>query len=226
MIRITSAIIVSFIGAQFTCSAETITFDNKSVDQSESTIVTIDESVQPEKKQPKSPIVIQKTPNPVKSIPTPKEPVYSVININGPQAPRLKFRKDIKKSKVVSNAETIKVVEFWATWCGPCRTTIPHLSKVQERYGKHNVSIVGVTREEESKVSSFVKKMGKKMEYRVALDSSGKVSTAYSSIWRIGTIPHAYVVGHNGKILWHGHPADRKLEMALREAIAFRNRSF
>ena len=226
MIRITSAIMALFIGAQFTCSAETITFDNKSVDQSESTIITIDESVQPDQKQSKSPIVIQKAPNPAKSIRAPKEPVYSVINVNGPQAPKLNFRKDIKKSKIASNAKTIHVVEFWATWCGPCRTTIPHLTKVQERYGKYNVSIVGVTREEESKVSSFVKQMGKKMDYRVALDSSGKVSSAYSNIWRVGTIPHAYVVGHNGKILWHGHPADRKLEMALREAIAFRDRRF
>ncbi len=150
--------------------------------------------------------------------------VYKIINPKGPRAPALTLTKTIQKSPVKSNTKTIQVVEFWATWCGPCRTTIPHLSKVQESYAKQNVSIIGVSREEESKVAPFVKQMGKKMTYGVGVDTSGKTSAAYSKIWKVNSIPHAYVVSHEGRILWHGNPGNvRKFETAIREAIQYRD---
>lgn len=41
------------------------------------------------------------------------------------------------------------VLEFWATWCGPCRQTIPHLSELAHKYKEKNITFVGITDEDE-----------------------------------------------------------------------------
>ena len=91
----------------------------------------------------------------------------------GENAPSLKGVKQWINGDAVEPAsgdgKTIYVVEFWATWCGPCRVTIPHLNKLQEQLKDRNVVIVGVTTEDENTVRPFVNEL--KMGYLVALDT-------------------------------------------------------
>jgi thiol-disulfide isomerase/thioredoxin len=105
----------------------------------------------------------------------------------------------VKGKKVV-------VVEFWATWCGPCRVSIPHLSELQKKFEKRGVVIVGVSDEDSSKVKPFVDEQGDKMDYTVALDRDRKTSAGYMERYGINGIPHAFVVDKEGRIAWHGHP--------------------
>src|SRR5438105_2768393 len=76
--------------------------------------------------------------------------------------------KQFEKGKVY-------VVEFWATWCGPCRQSIPHLTELSKKY-KGKVTFTGVSVWENPrgqaavyvpKVKSFVNEMGEKMAYNV-----------------------------------------------------------
>ena len=108
----------------------------------------------------------------------------------------------------VKDGKSVYVVEFWATWCGPCKVSIPHLSELQNKFKDKGVVVVGVTDEEASKVKPFVTKMGEKMEYLVACDKEQKTSAAYMEAYGQGGIPTAFVVGKNGKVLWFGHPMD------------------
>src|ERR1044071_8796476 len=66
----------------------------------------------------------------------------------------------VKGKKVV-------VVEFWATWCGPCRVSIPHLTEMQKKFAKRDVLFVGISDEDSAKVKTFVDGMGEKMDYTV-----------------------------------------------------------
>ena len=138
--------------------------------------------------------------------------------LGDPAAP-ISIAKWVKGEPVqLTDDKHIYVVEFWATWCPPCRTSIPHLTELQKQFKDKNVTIIGVTDEKESIVTPFVKKMAGKMDYRVAIDDKDKTSTGYMGAYKIGGIPHAFIVQEK-KVLWHGHPMDG-LDQALKDIIA------
>ena len=124
----------------------------------------------------------------------------------------------IKGEPVTFEAGSVYVVEFWATWCPPCHTTIPHLTKVQRKYRGKKVTVIGISTETVDKVKPFVAKMGAKMNYTVAIDVEGKVSEGYMDAYGVRGIPHAFIVDGKGQIAWHGHPMDG-LDEALADVI-------
>ena len=162
----------------------------------------------------------------------------------GDKAPPLKVAKFVK-GEPVTGFEKGKtyVVEFWATWCGPCKMSIPHLTELQEK--NKDVTIIGVSvwENDQTKVEPFVKdEMGDKMVYTVAMDEvppladdikpGSKEAKSWSvkkgtmaqtwmdaSGWSKVGIPTAFVVNGDGKIAWAGHPRspegelDRVIEM-------------
>jgi thiol-disulfide isomerase/thioredoxin len=120
--------------------------------------------------------------------------------------------------------KNILVVEFWATWCPPCRTSIPHLTDVQKKFQDKGVVIIGVTNEPASVSGPFVEKQGDKMAYRVAVDKENKTTQGYMQKYRIPGIPHAFIVDRAGKIAWHGHPMDG-LEAAIEKTLGSDSKS-
>jgi thiol-disulfide isomerase/thioredoxin len=140
----------------------------------------------------------------------------------GMDAPPLKLAKFVKGDPVVladGKGSQVYVVEFWATWCGPCRTSIPHLTEVQKKFKDKNVTIIGVSDETAAKVEPFVEEMGAKMDYVVAIDKNRSTFSDYMEAFDQGGIPTAFIVNKAGKIVWYGHPmAD--LESVLEEVVA------
>jgi thiol-disulfide isomerase/thioredoxin len=128
----------------------------------------------------------------------------------GDAAPPLQVAKWIKGEAVdiaKGKDKNVFVVEFWATWCPPCRTSIPHISKLAKKFRDRGVVVVGVTNETDAdKVATFVKGQGDDMDYVVAQDDGQKTSEGYMKAFGQGGIPHAFVVDRTGKIVWHGHP--------------------
>jgi len=134
----------------------------------------------------------------------------------GSAAPEVKVAKWIKGAAVEKfDPAKLYVVEFWATWCPPCRRSIPHLTEMAKKY-QGKVQVIGVSvyeREKDdaarlTKVSDFVKDMGDKMAYTVALDNDQAFMAKQwmEAAGRDG-IPSAFVV-KDGKIAWVGHPMD------------------
>src|SRR5262245_31863421 len=111
-------------------------------------------------------------------------PLGAELKVGDP-APSLKVERWLKGSPVhLSDGKdkNVYVVEFWATWCAPCRATIPHLTKLQKRFEKAGVVVIGVSTdgdETRKNVDEFVKEMGPRMDYRVALDDGEATNTAY-----------------------------------------------
>ncbi|MFO8013086.1 MAG: redoxin domain-containing protein [Phycisphaerae bacterium] len=105
----------------------------------------------------------------------------------------------------------IAVVEFWATWCPPCRATIPHLAELHKTYRDKGVVIIGLTDEPKSKVEPFAGQMA--MTYAVGCGSQSK------DVYGVRGIPHAFVVDVAGKVVWRGHPGGSGLEGAIEEQL-------
>ncbi len=127
----------------------------------------------------------------------------------GDPAPALEIAEWVKGGPVdlaSGKGKKIFVVEFWATWCPPCRTSIPHLTELQKKYKAKDVVFIGVSDEKASVVKPFVEKQGDKMDYVVAADKDRKTFAAYMKAYGMNGIPHAFVVDKEGRIVWHGHP--------------------
>lgn len=146
----------------------------------------------------------------------------------GDPAPKLEVNEFVKGEPVKEfKAGQVYVVEFWATWCGPCKATIPHLSKLQKEHGNKAIFIgVSILERNPEKVVPFVKEMGEKMEYRVCTDKVGKGEDAdegaMAKNWMTAAeqegIPTAFIVNGEGKIAWIGHPTE--LDKTLEEVVA------
>ncbi|MBI3828306.1 MAG: redoxin domain-containing protein [Planctomycetes bacterium] len=103
--------------------------------------------------------------------------------------------------------DKIVVVEFWATWCPPCRKSIPHLIEMYEKYKDKGVVIIGLTNEPKAAIKDFIGQM--KMTYAVGAGSDS------DDKYGVTGIPHAFIVAPGGKVVWHDHPM-----AGLDEAIA------
>ncbi len=137
-------------------------------------------------------------------------PLAQTLEVGGP-APDLAISKIVKGDEVapsLKDSGKITVVEFWATWCGPCRQSIPHLTELQKKYKDKNVRIIGISDETEDQVKPFVETQGASMEYTVALDQEKKTWAAFAEPFGLTGIPHAFVVDAAGTLVWHGHPMD------------------
>ena len=120
----------------------------------------------------------------------------------------------VKGKKVV-------VVEFWATWCGPCKVSIPHLTEMQKKYENRGVVIIGVSDEEASKVRPFVNEQGDKMNYTVAIDRNRATSAAYMEKYGQNGIPHAFVIDKEGRVVYlhEGEGGEAELIAAIETAL-------
>jgi thiol-disulfide isomerase/thioredoxin len=132
----------------------------------------------------------------------------------GDNAPKLQVAKWVQGQPVDGfEAGKTYIVEFWATWCGPCRASIPHLNELHEKFKDKGIIVIGqdVWEQDESTVAPFLKTMGEKMTYRVALDDkSSQKDGAMALTWMKAAgqngIPTAFIINKQGRIAWIGHP--------------------
>lgn len=107
----------------------------------------------------------------------------------------------------------VVVVEFWATWCGPCVAAIPHLNDLAKKFEGRPVVFVSLTDEEEAPVAKFLQR--KPLAGWVGLDSDRSVFDAYG----VRGIPHTVLVGPDGTLIAATNPAD-VTEAVLEEILA------
>ncbi len=138
----------------------------------------------------------------------------------GADVPTLEIEKWVKGDAFKFEKGKVYVVEFWATWCGPCIASMPHLSELQEHYG--DVTFVGVTKEDPNNslaaVEEMVRDKGPGMGYTVAWDAAGKTYDNFMTASGSRGIPTSFIVDQNSKIAYIGHPMG--LDIPLKMVVA------
>ena len=109
----------------------------------------------------------------------------------------------------------VYVIEFWATWCPPCRQSMPHLTKLAEDMKSKGVVIVGVSDEKVETVRTFLEKdeWKQKARYTLATDPDRSTHKAYMEASGQGGIPTAFIV-KEGVVQWIGHPMEMDAPLA------------
>jgi thiol-disulfide isomerase/thioredoxin len=129
----------------------------------------------------------------------------------GDKAPALRATKWLQGAEVKEFAEgKTYVVEFWATWCGPCLVMMPHMGELQAEYKSKGVTFIGFTAKDPNnsleKVQALVEKRGPKLGYTFAYADDRETYDAWMKAAGQGGIPCSYVVDKAGKIAYIGHP--------------------
>jgi thiol-disulfide isomerase/thioredoxin len=134
--------------------------------------------------------------------------------------PNLANLELLKGSLPSDYSSNLIVLEFWATWCPPCRKSIPHLTEIQHKFSDKGVLMIGISqRESRSTVSDFVSKMGNQMDYIVALDATGSVTGGLMQEFQVSGIPAAFIVNYQtSTVIWNGHPMDPEFEEQIERA--------
>jgi thiol-disulfide isomerase/thioredoxin len=101
------------------------------------------------------------------------------------------------------------VLEFWATWCGPCVASIPHVIELAESYP--NVPVIALSVDQSP---GPVRKMVSEKNINYHVGMAGSMADKYS----VRNIPQAFVIDKNNKIIWQGRPAESKMEKAIKKA--------
>jgi len=103
------------------------------------------------------------------------------------------------------------LVEFWATWCGPCVKNIPHLNALHDTYSPKGLQIVSLTDQSRKGVEPFLKQTPIKGIVGVGSESA--------SDYGVRAIPHTFLIGKDGKLLWEGNPSEDGLERRIEDAL-------
>ena len=148
-----------------------------------------------------------------------KSEKFMVQTVNG---------KKVQLNKLLSEGKPI-VLDFWATWCGPCRQEIPHLVELADQYKKEGLIVIGLTVEDSQtqrdRVKSFIKEFG--MNYQVVF-APEQLYTSFNGGSSAIRIPQTFVFGADGKLVkrligYNNQLGRQMLTAAVAEAVAAPN---
>jgi len=113
-------------------------------------------------------------------------PAFSLTSLDG------------KKRSLDQYRGRVVLLDFWATWCAPCRKELPHVEALYRRYGKDQLVVFAInTSEARGKVEDFIRTSG--YSFPVLLDTDGSVMSSYG----VTSIPQIFVIDREGKIAVH-----------------------
>jgi thiol-disulfide isomerase/thioredoxin len=113
----------------------------------------------------------------------------------------------------------VLLVNFWATWCGPCRAEIPHLIATQTRHGASGLQVIGIAIDQMEKVVPFSTELG--INYQVLIDDSNGIGLSRRFGNHAGIVPFTALVDRHGQVIATrtGALSQEQIELLLRDRL-------
>jgi peroxiredoxin len=115
-----------------------------------------------------------------------------------PQAPAPDFTLrslEGRNTRLKELRGNVVLVNFWATWCGPCKQEMPHLNRLYEKYRSSGFTLLGINIDEDSrKAGDLVTRMG--LKFPILLDADKTVSRTYD----LNSMPATVLVDRDGRV--------------------------
>lgn len=129
-------------------------------------------------------LALAAAPAPAKTTkPAPVAPAFTLPGLKGDVA------LDSLRGKAV-------ILDFWASWCGPCRQSFPWMNELQKRYGEKGLAIVAVNLDKDREFAkSFLSEVP--ASFTIAFDPSGKTAESY----KVKAMPTTFLISADGKLL-------------------------
>ncbi|MGB8772332.1 MAG: TlpA disulfide reductase family protein [Candidatus Korobacteraceae bacterium] len=118
--------------------------------------------------------------------------------------------------KLANYRGKVVLLDFWATWCAPCRDEIPHFVEIQDKYREQGLQVIGISMDDGPKpVREFYQQF--KMNYPVALGNE-KLAQAYGGV--LG-LPVTFLIGRDGRVVskYIGEVQVPTLEQAIQSLL-------
>lgn len=137
----------------------------------------------------------------------------------GQKAPELQTREWLNsdgRTRIADYAGEVVLVEAFATWCGPCRGQMPHLTELTKKYGKKGLTVLSITQEPREVVLQYMSQLNvAPVEYTLGMGGgNGGYKTQF--------IPFAWLVGADGTVVWQGSPgslSEKIIDAELKKVV-------
>ncbi|MHC4083294.1 MAG: TlpA family protein disulfide reductase [Planctomycetota bacterium] len=107
----------------------------------------------------------------------------------------------------------VVLIDFWTTNCVQCVELVPHLNDLHERYGPQGLRIMAFTKQSRKGIEWFLQ--GKNLPIAYTVGTGSELESEYG----IPSLPYAFLIGRDGRLLWHGRPSARELESRVLTAL-------
>ena len=127
--------------------------------------------------------------------------ILLILTLNAQHTKKIYYNNIINNLQPEDQEKPLVFVDFWATWCAPCISSMPHTIALQKQYGD-KISFVYISNEPSYKVENFLKR--KAYQFHALIDNKRKTEDEFN----VQSIPNSFLLNPDGEIIWHGKPTE------------------
>ena len=127
------------------------------------------------------------------------------------EVPHIPVHTDSQPITLQNLKGQVVYVDFWASWCGPCRKSFPWLNAMQQKYGQRGFKVIAINVDSDRQLANgFLKEH--RADFAIGYDAEGQLASAF----QVKGMPSSFLIDRNGEIR-HSHIGFREQESALME---------